>query len=334
MPFRIHTAVRWERLFLPLLLIATFVPFTSGNSITSRPLEEHAINSDDNQSNSTTSFQLLDPQKTGIDFVHPIDTRHPMKYLYVGGFASAGVAIGDVNNDGRQDVFLSGGPVTNRLYLQVGSANSAESFRFRDVTEQAGVDGGDTWGSGTTMVDIDNDGDLDIYVCKYDSPNELFINETGDDGSIRFVESAREYGLDLVDACLTSAFCDYDLDGDLDVFIAAYQYVDPAGRPEVPPVIERDGRYFVKPAFDKYYGIVRGVNGRPTFTNIGRRDYLLESNAANEPKHGIRFTNVTECRHSRLRSRQLGRLVGLQPRRIARLVHRKRFQGSGSAVSK
>lgn len=118
-------------------------------------------------------FELLPPRQTGIDFVHPIDTSHPRKYLYVGGYASPGIAIGDLNSDGLQDLFVTGGPVKNRLYLQTGAPESIGSFHFPDATKAARVDGGDAWCAGATMVDIDNDGDLDVYVCCYDSPNLL-----------------------------------------------------------------------------------------------------------------------------------------------------------------
>jgi hypothetical protein len=241
-----------------------------------------------------TQFELLPPSRTGIDFINPIDNSHPLKAIYVGGFASAGIAIGDVNADGLQDVYITGGPVKNRLYLQTGQPDSAGSFRFRDATASAGVDGGDAWGAGATMADIDNDGDLDIYVCNYDSPNQLYINETTSSDAVRFVESAKAFGLDVVDACLTSGFCDYDRDGDLDVFIVGYQYVNPAGRPSVLPVIQRQGRYYVKPGYRKYYGIVLGGSGGFVFTNVGREDYLLQSNASEAGDGQITFANVTK----------------------------------------
>ena len=167
-------------------------------------------------------------------------------------------------------------------------------FRFRDVTNAAGVDGGDAWGAGVAMVDIDNDGDLDIYVCNYDAPNELYINETMPWGEVRFVESAKAFGLDIVDASLMPLFSDYDLDGDVDLFLMTHQYVNPAGRPAEVPVTEKDGRYYVKPEFRKYYGIVPGAGGKQVFTNVGRRDYLLESNASMVAGGQIKFTDVTK----------------------------------------
>src|SRR5690606_12858645 len=102
--------------------------------------------------------------------VLPLDLKHPMKYLYFSGTMGGGVAVGDVDNDGRPDIFLVNGPRDNRLYRQT------DDWKFEDITESAGVGGGENWGVGATMADINNDGRLDIYVCNFDSPNELYIN--------------------------------------------------------------------------------------------------------------------------------------------------------------
>merc|ERR1712188_87335 len=119
---------------------------------------------------------------------------HPQKYLYVGGYASAGVAIGDINGDGRQDIFFTGGPVKNRLYIQ--DVPKDGQIRFRDATPEM-IQGGDKWGAGVALVDIDHDGDLDIYVCYYDAPNELFLNKSRVD-ALEFEEAAKRLGLDIV----------------------------------------------------------------------------------------------------------------------------------------
>ncbi len=271
-----------------ILLVLTCGELLAGPTVnvTARPLQRGADSDHDKM------FVEVPAAASGVDFLHPIDLKHERKYLYVGGFASAGVAIGDVNGDGLQDLFFSGGPVKNRLYIQLPKTAATDGLRFRDA---GFVDRDNAWAAGAAMVDIDNDGDLDIYVCYYDAPNQLFINRTTSPEKIAFQESATSYGLDLVDASLMPAFCDYDLDGDLDVFVTAYQYVNPDGRPKTPPVIERNGRYFVKPDYQKYYGVVQGVGGQPTFTNIGREDYLLQNNLAQvRDRTKIRFTDVTK----------------------------------------
>ena len=106
-----------------------------------------------------TRFTELNPQSTGVGFVHPIDISHPKKYLYVAGYASAGVAIGDVNGDGLQDIFFAGGPVPSRLYLQAADANGKPSMKFRDATDATKLSGGPAWSAGTAMVDTSGSSD-------------------------------------------------------------------------------------------------------------------------------------------------------------------------------
>ena len=132
-----------------------------------------------------------------------------MARVYHSGFACGGVAIGDLDGDHRPDLFLVSGPGSNRLFRQEAD------FQFKDISAQTGIDGGNAWGAGAAMADIDNDGDLDIYVCNHDAPNQLYLN----DGDGHFVEAAHSFGIAISDACLMPSFCDFDRDGDLDLFI-------------------------------------------------------------------------------------------------------------------
>ena len=135
------------------------------DSIKSVPINkvEDGSSKEDNQ----PLFSLLDPAQTGITFTNPILNTHPRNYLYASSFSCGGVSVGDINGDSLPDLFFTGGPVPNRLYVQT------EKLVFKDVTATAGVSGEHAWGTGSSIVDIDNDGDLDIYVCNYDSPNSL-----------------------------------------------------------------------------------------------------------------------------------------------------------------
>ncbi|RIK74872.1 MAG: RNA-binding protein [Planctomycetota bacterium] len=232
-------------------------------------------------------FTRLTPDKTGIDFINPIDTSHPMKFLYSSSMACGGVAIGDVNGDGRPDIFLTSGPKPNRLYLQSGD------WKFEDVTERAGVGGGEAWGVGAAIVDVDGDGDLDIYVCNYRSPNQLYVN----DGKGTFVDRAKDFGLDINDASHTPAFCDYDADGDLDLYLLTNRMYRREGEPKLTDafvtdvagrfVRDSDGRPVVRDAFKPYYDAVQAGENTYNLDAVGRPDYLLRNDGKSA------FTDVT-----------------------------------------
>ena len=133
-------------------------------------------------------------------------------YVYNGG----GVGIGDINNDGLSDIYFTGNEVPNKLYLNQGN------LRFKDITESAGVGGNGRWNNGVTMIDINNDGLLDIYVCKggwheteEQRTNLLFVNQ----GDLTFKEEAKKYGLDEKGYSIHASFFDMDNDNDLDAYI-------------------------------------------------------------------------------------------------------------------
>ncbi len=238
-------------------------------------------------------FARLDVSQTGVDFVVPIDNSHPQKRLYVGGFVCGGVAIADLDGDGLSDLYLVSGPGQNRLYRNAGD------FRFEDVTDRAGVSGGDVWGVGAATADIDNDGDLDIYVCNYDAPNQLFINN----GNAIFREEASRFGLDIADSSLMPAFCDYDLDGDLDCYLLTNQYLREGGLPQDLKLIATAGQLQLPADYQKYYAIQTTGRNRGELQFIGRPDRLLQNDdrgrfvdvsaqagISREPGHGLSAT--------------------------------------------
>jgi enediyne biosynthesis protein E4 len=173
--------------------------------------------------NDVPLFSQLQSVDTGIDFVNQLTIQDTLnildnEFIYNGG----GVAIGDLNGDQLPDIYFTGNQVGNKLYLNKGNLS------FQDITEQSNTQKGEgQWSAGVTMVDINRDGKLDIYVSNTMSPiaarreNLLFINMGNDANGIpRFENKIKEYGLsdDVHDSA--SAFFDADNDGDLDVFLA------------------------------------------------------------------------------------------------------------------
>ncbi len=161
-------------------------------------------------------FQLLSSKETGIRFSNNIDETENLNVLaYEYFYNGAGVAVGDINNDGLEDIFFTANMKDNKLFLNLGG------LKFKDITpkEMEGRKGG--WKTGVTMADVNADGLLDIYVCYSGKVNddqrrnELFINL----GNLKFEEQAKTYGLDDKSYSTQAAFFDYDNDGDLDVFL-------------------------------------------------------------------------------------------------------------------
>ncbi|MEQ9438743.1 MAG: VCBS repeat-containing protein [Cyclobacteriaceae bacterium] len=165
-------------------------------------------------------FHLLSPEATGIQFANHIvenDSLNVIDYTYL--YNGGGVGVGDVNNDGLADIFFAGNQVSSQLYLNQGN------LQFQDVTAEAGV-GTQHWATGVSMVDINQDSWLDIYVCvasKFDSTqsyNYFFINQGLDENGVpTFVDQAKAFGLDDAGYSTQAAFFDYDLDGDLDMYL-------------------------------------------------------------------------------------------------------------------
>ena len=175
-----------------------------------------SCNSSNTETKKNTLFQLLPSWETGINFNNQVEDEQGFNiFKYRNFYNGAGVAIGDINNDGKPDIFFTSNQHDNKLYINKGN------WKFEDVTEKAGLISNHKWHTGATMVDINGDGWLDIYVCNSgeapgdDRSNELYINQK--DGT--FKEEAHEYGLDDKGQSTQAIFFDYDHDGDLDCFI-------------------------------------------------------------------------------------------------------------------
>lgn len=185
--------MRNKLLYISVLVFALGCKQNSGELFTKRPANETGITFE-NTLTETKDLSILD-----------------YLYFYNGG----GVAIGDINNDSLPDIYFSGNQVKNKLYLNKGN------LQFEDITEKAGVEGNSSWNTGAIMGDVNGDDLLDIYVCAvvglngFNGYNELFINQ----GDATFKESAAEFDLDFESYSSSAAFLDYDLDGDLDIYL-------------------------------------------------------------------------------------------------------------------
>jgi len=217
-----------------------------------------------------TLFRQISSAHSGIHFNNRItenDSINPldMTNLYNGG----GVGIGDFNNDGLPDLYFTGNLVSNKLYLNKGN------FKFTDITTEAGATGEGKWCRGVAVVDINNDGWQDIYVCAAMSrdpsrrENILYVNQGPDKkGTPHFRDMAAEYGLNDTTHSTMAAFFDYDNDGDLDMYLAVNTIL-PDNNPGAFRPIHRDGSF---PSTGRLYRNDWNASLRhPVFSDVSRQ---------------------------------------------------------------
>jgi hypothetical protein len=213
-------------------------------------------------------FQLISSSQTNITFNNAIsesESKNVLSYEYF--YNGAGVAVGDINNDGLEDIFFTGNMQPNKLYLNMGN------MQFKDITKTAakelgGRPGG--WKTGVTMADVNGDGLIDIYICYSGNTgpenrrNQLFINN----GNLTFTEKAKEYGLDDPGYSTQAAFFDYDNDGDLDMMLLNHN------------VKKIDNMEFAKyrNQTDEYAGNkLFQNNGNGTFTDVSKKAGIIQN---------------------------------------------------------
>jgi len=217
--------------------------------------------------NKEILFKNPSSKDTGLSFTNTITESNDLNILdYLYFYNGGGVAIGDINNDDLPDVFLSGNQVKNKLFLNKGN------LQFEDITEKAGIGGNSSWNTGAVMADVNGDGLLDIYVCAvvgingFNGFNELYINN----GDETFTESAAKYKLDFESYSSSAAFLDFDLDGDLDMYLLNHAIHTPEsfGRADLrhkrndqtgDKLLRNDGEIFTD--VSEAAGIYGGVNG-------------------------------------------------------------------------
>ena len=211
-----------------------------------------------------TLFEEMSANKTGIEFRNDLiytDSLTVLDFEYM--YNGAGVAVGDVNNDGLQDLYFTANMSSNRLYINQGG------WKFKDVTDDANL-ATSGWSNGAAMVDLNQDGHLDIYVSRggprgteaRERANLLYINN----GDLTFTESAAQYGLDNQEFNVQAAFFDYDLDGDLDAYLLTNALVN--FNRNVSRPIETTGK---APSVDRLFR----NNGDLTFTDVSDEAGIL-----------------------------------------------------------
>ena len=209
---------------------------------------------------SAPKFELKDKQ-IGMEFLNDlIYTEEFNPYTYRNFYNGAGIAIGDINNDGLVDVYFTGNIVDNKLFLNKGN------WKFEEITNTAGVACANVWSTGATFADVNGDGFLDLYVCKSGKPggsnrnNELFINN----GDLTFKEQSKEYGLDVTGLSVHAAFFDFDKDGDLDCYVlnnsirsvGGYDLIE--GQRDIVDA-NNNGNKFFENRDNKFYDVTTGV---------------------------------------------------------------------------
>ncbi len=214
-------------------------------------------------------FTLLTNDETGIDFNNKLTESDSVnfltnQYIYIG----SGVGVADFNNDGLQDIFFAGEQVSCKLYINKGN------FKFEDVTEKAGLHTA-KWCTGVSIVDINNDGLMDIYVSVSHSKdigqrkNMLFINE----GNLKFSEQAKDYGLDDAGFSTQAAFFDYDKDGDLDMYLMNHNVFQ--NQPNNIVVQDAKGSAIAADKLFRNEGIPPGKN-HPVFKDVSEEAGIKE----------------------------------------------------------
>jgi len=246
------------------------------------------------QTSNKTLFTILTPEQSGVQFVNSISESKEKNYFnYEYIYNGAGVALGDINQDDLVDIFFVGNEQPNKLYLNKGN------LEFEDISQSAGVEGNGGWCTGANFVDINNDGLLDIYVCKSGAPgasksqrtNLLYINQ----GEGKFNEQATVFGINESGFSIQSSFFDADNDGDLDLYVTNHPYafnLDLEERLKIrndPPESVRDKFYrndgngrFEESA--KEAGIVNYGHGLGIVTSDVNQDGFIDIYIANDYK--------------------------------------------------
>ena len=236
-------------------------------------------------------FTKVSPDKSDIHFQY--EWNPPAEFaMQLNSYAcTAGVTIGDYDGDGRPDIFLANQTNGGSLYRNLGN------FQFEDVTVTARVAAEGMWTTGVSFVDIDNDRDLDLYLCGFNCPNRLYVNN----GDGTFDEQATSFGLDYRGASTMMAFADYDRDGDLDAYLLTNRL--PPKRHVRANARKKNGKIVIPKELQELTGVMEMPNGEVHVAAAAQFDYFYRNNGdgtfsdvstevgiGSRPHHGLSAT--------------------------------------------
>lgn len=252
-----------KRLLSIIIIVAYFLEIQSCGT------SDKKVENDKDISPKEYLFTSLPSNETGINFVNTLEeTLESNYYQYMYTYIGGGVAVGDLNGDGLEDIYFTSNSSGDKLYLNQGD------LRFKDITEQAGIKNLPGFNTGVTMADINADGFLDIYVSRGGWKNEdgkfknlLYINN----GDLTFTERAEELGLADANRTIQATFFDYDKDNDLDVYIS--NTPDITSRTQVLDLdkVQRDPKTLELLGSDRLYQ----NDGTGHFTDVSEKAGLL-----------------------------------------------------------
>jgi hypothetical protein len=218
-------------------------------------------------------FESVDAASIGIDYVHRVSTKPGALRANTVGI---GVCMGDYDGDGRTDLYICDSTVGGALYRNLGD------FRFDNVTEKAGLTETDHWSTGASFVDVEGDGDLDLYVCGFECVSKLYVNQ----GDGTFVERAKEFGLDFDGSGTVMTWADYDIDGDLDAYLVT-NFLPPREEIEYRLTLDAAGRPSVPRQYREYHDTIAMPNNEYGVVESGQFDHFYRNNGDKT------FTDVT-----------------------------------------
>ena len=243
-------------------------------------------------------FEEIPAAKSGIEFINHWQAPPPFERALSTSFGAGGVAIGDYDGDGKPDLYLSRPFGGGRLYRNLGD------FKFVDVTAETGLGNDESWQAGPSFVDIDDDGDLDLYVCIFNGPNRLYLNQRTEVG-VTFIERAEQAGLDFHGFSTMMSFADYDLDGDLDGYLLTNRPYSPtenysvtnravANRVHRQLQTDEKGKFVMPEHLREIFDLIWNPQGRmDMFIRAGQYDHLYRNDGPSK-KGGVPvFKDVT-----------------------------------------